>query len=93
LLQSDRAALENTTLVADSLHTNATNAHLIVSVNWPRNNWQIPPPFFESRACQWLLNAAPDSGGTYRSRRSCLSPRSSTHQRRTRSYPQGLGQG
>jgi Druantia protein DruA/DDE_Tnp_1-associated len=32
LLQSDQVALENTTLVADSLHTNATNAHLIVSV-------------------------------------------------------------
>src|SRR6266550_1665456 len=32
LLQSDQVALENTTLIADSLHTNATNAHLIVSV-------------------------------------------------------------
>jgi hypothetical protein len=32
LLHSDQVALENTTLIADSLHTNATNAHLIVSV-------------------------------------------------------------
>jgi hypothetical protein len=32
LLQSDQVALENSTLIADSLHTNATNAHLIVSV-------------------------------------------------------------
>jgi hypothetical protein len=32
LLHSDQVALENATLIADSLHTNATNAHLIVSV-------------------------------------------------------------
>jgi hypothetical protein len=32
LLQSNQAPLENTTLIADSFRTNATNTHLIVSV-------------------------------------------------------------
>jgi hypothetical protein len=94
LLRSDQVALENTTLI-DSLHTNATNAHLIVSVrganyiaaikdNQPtlhqlaQKQLADTPPFFESRTCQWLLNTAPDSGGAYRSRRSGLSPRSTT---------------